>query len=301
MIKIFIDGSEGTTGLQIRERLQSLKGFEVLALPDHLRKDPLRRGDMINRSDITILCLPDDAAKESVSLVNNPDVRVIDASTAHRTAEGWAYGFPELGETFLSAVQKGKRVAVPGCHASGFLALVYPLLQQGVLDKSALLSVTSLTGYSGGGKSMIARYQDPALAQSLQVPRPYALTQEHKHLKEMQGISGLKTKPVFCPVVCNFYCGMAVTVPLHADMLKGGANIESLRELYQNYYNGKGNVAFVPQTEDDIRPDALGGKDNMEIRVNGNGERITLTAVYDNLGKGASGAAVQCLRLMTAQ
>ncbi|MCL2630478.1 MAG: N-acetyl-gamma-glutamyl-phosphate reductase [Firmicutes bacterium] len=309
MIKVFIDGKEGTTGLQIADRLKARKDIALLELCEEERKSPLCRKEAINSSDITILCLPDDIAKESVSLAEGK-VRIIDASTAHRTEKGWAYGLPELSKEFENGVINGNRVCVPGCHASGFLALVYPLIAGGYLDKSARLSCTSLTGYSGGGKKMIERYQDKDNYNLLNAPAIYAVAQQHKHLKEMVKISGLDNAPCFNPIVCNFYSGMLVFVPLPTNLLNfskedlSGEVVLKVREILARHYNnGNGRIKVLNAGEGihengTVIASRLSGSDNMEIMVEGSKDNITLYAVYDNLGKGASGGAVQCLDLM---
>ena len=238
MLKIFIDGREGTTGLRIYERLSARSDVELLLLPEELRKDTAARKEMLNRSDVAFLCLPDVAAREAVSLVENPAVKLIDASTAHRTTSDWAFGFPELSPVFYKNVQKSSRVAVPGCHASGFIALVYPLLQAGLLRKDIRLSCHSITGYSGGGKKMIAEYRAQGRSPLLDAPRQYGLTQQHKHLKEMQWVTGLHTPPIFCPIVADFYSGMEVTVPLFQEDLQKGAGAAEVKEVYAHCYPG---------------------------------------------------------------
>ena len=297
--KIFIDGKEGTTGLRIFERLARREDIELIILPDELRKDTQARKEALNSCDIAFLCLPDAAAKEAVALIENPDVRVIDASTAHRTEPGWDYGFPELSAEHLENIKKSKRVANPGCHASGFVALVYPLVKAGILPADALLTCHSITGYSGGGKKMIAEYENTSRSNNLASPRQYALTQEHKHLKEMKAVCGLENAPVFCPIVSDFYSGMAVTVPLFKANLCEGKTADDIKEVYRNLYCGD----FVKYTEDTGRDamlcaNALAAKDYMEIFVEGNDERILLIARFDNLGKGASGAAVECMNIV---
>ena len=218
--KIFIDGSEGTTGLRIHERFAGREDIEILPISQELRKDVNERKRLINSADIVFLCLPDAAAKESAGLVENEKVRVIDTSTAHRTETGWAYGFPELSSGHRQAVVEGKRVAVPGCHATGFISLVYPLVAEGVLAKDYPFSAFSMTGYSGGGKKMIAQYEGTGRSPELDAPREYALSQSHKHLKEMKEIAGLARKPLFSPIVADYYSGMVVSVPVYADFLK---------------------------------------------------------------------------------
>lgn len=297
--KIFIDGKEGTTGLRIFERLRGREDVEVFSLPDELRKDTAARKEALNNCDIAFLCLPDAASIEAVSLINNPEVKVIDASTAHRTLPDWAYGFPELSAQHLEKIKNSKRVAVPGCHASGFVALVYPLVSAGILPADALITCHSITGYSGGGKKMIAEYENGCRTPNFDSPRQYALTQQHKHLKEMKAITGLEKAPVFCPIVSDYYSGMAVTVPLFAENLAEGKTVNDIIEVYKNTYT----TDFVKYTEDTgsdamLCANALRCKDNMEIFVQGNEERILLIARFDNLGKGASGAAVECMNIM---
>lgn len=298
MKKVFIDGSAGTTGLRIFERLENRKDIEIITLSEALRKDVDARKKAINSADVVFLCLPDDAARESVSLLENPDTVIIDASTAHRTNPEWAYGFPELSVTFEEKIKTSKKIAVPGCHASGFIALVYPLIEAGVLSRDALLSCFSVTGYSGGGKKMIAEYEETSDV-LLSAPRQYALTQSHKHLPEMSVITGLKTLPIFSPVVSDFYSGMEVTVPIFASDLLNGASIDDLKEIYRNKYNGP-IVSFIEQNDENgfLSAAKLSNKDTMQIEVFGNEDRILLTARYDNLGKGASGAAVECLNIV---
>ncbi|MBO5066642.1 MAG: N-acetyl-gamma-glutamyl-phosphate reductase [Clostridia bacterium] len=296
--KIFIDGKAGTTGLRIYERLEGFKGIELISLDDEKRKDPVFRKEALNSADIAFLCLPDDAARESVSLIENENTVVIDTSTAHRTLDDWAYGFPELSEAHKDKIINSKRIAVPGCHASGFISLVYPLIEAGALDGSENLSCFSLTGYSGGGKKMIAEYEEEP-DELLGAPRQYGLTQNHKHLKEMIKISGLRNAPVFCPVVGDFYSGMEVTVPIFKSDLKNGFDIEKIKEIYKNKYTGP-LVTFCDNLNENgfISAALLSGKDSMAVSVFGNEDRIILTARYDNLGKGASGAAVECLNIV---
>lgn len=296
MTKVFIDGSAGTTGLRIRERLLQRPDLSLITLPEELRKEPEARKDAMNQADIVFLCLPDAAAMEAVTLVENSSVRVIDTSTAHRTNPAWVYGFPEL-DGQRQRIQKAARVANPGCHASGFVALVAPLVQAGLLDKDIFLSSFSLTGYSGGGKKMIAEYEAPDRSPLLKGPRQYALTQQHKHLKEMVQVCGLNHTPVFCPIVGDFYSGMEVTVPLFAGDVHG--NVEDIRTLYQTYY-AKGLIRYAQNSDADgmLSASAFSGRDDMQVSVFGNEERILLTARFDNLGKGASGAAIQNMNLL---
>ncbi len=295
MKKVFIDGGNGTTGLQIDARLEAREDIELLTLPEELRKDAAARKEMLNAADIAFLCLPDGAAKEAVSMIENPDVCVIDASTAHRTDEAWAYGFPELGKEFYEKIKNSRRIAVPGCHASGFIALVYPLVERGLLSPSAQLTCTSLTGYSGGGKKMIAEYEGADREYLLNMPRVYGISQQHKHLAEMKSVCGLKSPPAFIPVVCDYYSGMEVCVPLFKDQLAGGA--EDIKAVYKELYGG-GTVFYAEESEGGfLSAGRLTGRDTMAVGVFGNEERILLAARYDNLGKGASGAAVECMNI----
>lgn len=297
MTKVFIDGSQGTTGLRIFDRLSARKDIELITLPEDLRKDLDARTSAINSSDITFLCLPDAAAIEAVSGAKE-SVKILDTSTAHRTSEQWIYGFPEVFENGYQMVKNANRVAVPGCHASGFIALVKPLVDAGILPKDALITCHSVTGYSGGGKKMIAEYEDDGRPFIFDAPRQYALTQGHKHLKEMKAITGIENQPVFCPIVSDFYSGMCVTVPLFKQQLKN-ADINDIKAIYKNKYNGP-IVNFVDEIGENglISANGIKGKDNMQIFVEGNDDRILLIARYDNLGKGASGAALQCMNIM---
>ncbi len=297
MKKIFIDGKAGTTGLRIEQRLSLREDVEIISLPEELRKDPSARKEMLNAADFVFLCLPDQAAIEAVEMVENPAVTVIDASTAHRTRTDWAYGFPELSADFLKKIQKSNRIAVPGCHASGFIALVYPLIQSGILPADALLTAHSLTGYSGGGKKMIAEYEGAERDILLGAPRQYGIAQTHKHLPEMTKITGLKTPPLFSPIVADFYSGMEVTVPLFKENLAFGG-LNEIKEIYRELYHGP--LVFFEDGGDEsgfLSAAKLSGKDRMSIEVYGNEDRILLTARYDNLGKGASGAAIECLNI----
>ncbi|MBR3843967.1 MAG: N-acetyl-gamma-glutamyl-phosphate reductase [Clostridia bacterium] len=293
MKKIFIDGKAGTTGLRIYDRLAGREDITLLTLPEELRKDPTSKKKIIKECDILFMCLPDAAAMETLALVEDPDTVVIDTSTAHRTNPNFTYGFPELNEDIAKALPHAKRIAVPGCHASGFIALVAPLIQNGFLSPNTALTCHSVTGFSGGGKGMIADYENPD--ELLCAPRQYGLTQSHKHLPEMQAMTGLTTAPIFCPIVGNFYSGMEVTVPLFArDLLKGTA--EDIKALYQATYNTP--LVYYKETAHEsgfLSAAKLSGTDQMEITVEGNEDRILLIARYDNLGKGASGAAVECL------
>ena len=296
MKKIFIHGSSGTTGLRIRQRLSGRDDLELIVLPEEKRHDPDDIRLAMNQSDITFLCLPDDAAMEAVSMCDNPHTVIIDASTAHRTLPGWVYGFPELSQEWAEAVRNARRIAVPGCHASGFVALVAPLVSAGLISPDTALTCFSLTGYSGGGKSMIAQYENAERDPLLTAPRQYGLTQRHKHLPEMVKVCGLTVTPFFCPIVADFYSGMEVTVPLFAAQIKG--SMEDVKAVYRALYTGP-VVKYADGDDGDgfLSAAALSGRDSMQISVLGNEERLLLTARFDNLGKGASGAAVQCMNL----
>ena len=301
--KIYIDGQEGTTGLRIFERFAGRDDIEILTIDPALRKDPDERKKLINASDITFLCLPDAAAKEAVSMIENENVRVIDASTAHRTAPGWAYGFPELSAAHREAIAAGKRIANPGCHATGFVSLVYPLVSAGILKKDAAVPCFSLTGYSGGGKKMIAQYGDEGRDPALDSPRIYGLTHQHKHLPEMKTVCGLEQAPLFTPIVADYYAGMLVSVPLAASQLSGVASLAQLHECYADAYAGQKMVKVMPLTaQADVGgflcSNGCAGWDGLEIYVTGNDERMMVCARFDNLGKGASGAAVQSMNIM---
>ncbi len=301
--KIFIDGSEGTTGLRIYERFQNRDDIELLTIPSALRKDLNERKRLINASDITFTCLPDAAAIESVSLVENEHVRIIDPSTAHRTEEGWAYGFPELSAAHREAIRNGKRVAVPGCHATGFISLVYPLVAGGILPADYPVSSFSITGYSGAGKKVIADYESGDRPDEYDSPREYALSQQHKHLKEMKKIAGLSKLPLFSPIIADYYSGMVVSVPLYAELLKDSPTPQRLQEFFADFYAGERFIRVMSYGAESESNGFLGGNvragwDGLEIYVTGNPERILLSARFDNLGKGASGAAIQCLNIM---
>jgi len=296
MTKVFIDGSAGTTGLRIHERLAQRKDLELLILSDDIRKDANARKEALFAADVAFLCLPDDAAKEAVALAEGSKVKIIDTSTAHRTNDSWAYGFPELAG-LREKIQSSSRIANPGCHASGFVALVAPLVEQGIIPKDAKLSCFSLTGYSGGGKKMIAQYEDANRDVLYGAPRQYALTQSHKHLPEMVKLCGLENAPIFCPIVADFYSGMEVTVSLFASDIKGTA--EDIRALYKSYY-AQGLVRYDDSTDPDglLSAGAYSGRDDMQVSVAGNADRIILTSRFDNLGKGASGAAIQNMNIL---
>lgn len=299
MKKVFIDGSAGTTGLRIRDRLSERNDIELITLPEEKRKDINARKEALNSADIAFLCLPDSAAIEAVSLIENENTVVLDTSTAHRTNEGFAYGFPELSAIHRKMIENSKRIAVPGCHASGFIALIFPLIEAGIISKDSVLSAVSLTGYSGGGKSMIAEYEMENRDALLDAPRQYGILQKHKHIPEMCKITGLETKPSFMPIVAPFYSGMEVTIPLNKLQLNDGFTAEDIKKTYSEKYNSS-LVKFVESFDESgfVSANKLSGKDSMEISVSGNEENILLIARYDNLGKGASGAAVQCMNIV---
>lgn len=303
MTKVFIDGSEGTTGLRINERFAGREDISLLTIAPELRKDLNERKRLINESDITFLCLPDDAAREAVSLVENENVRIIDASTAHRTQNGWAYGFPELAPKFREAVRTGKRVAVPGCYASGFIAMVYPLIQEGIIAADYPVSAFAMSGYSGAGKKTIAEYEKEGRPSELDAPREYALSQQHKHLKEMKAVTGLVQEPLFSPVICDYYSGMLVSLPLYANLLSKCADPKELHGFFADYYADEPFVRVMPfgaeaESNGFLAANARTGWDGMEIYVTGCENRLVVSTRFDNLGKGASGAAVQCMNLM---
>ena len=293
MFKVFIDGSAGTTGLRIREMLERRTDVSLIALPESLRKDADARKEAINSSDVTFLCLPDDAAREAVTLAENPHTVVIDASTAHRTAEGWAYGFPELSAEHRAAIAHGKRIANPGCYASGFIALVYPLVKAGVVAPDYPFVCHAVSGYSGAGKKGIAEYEAENRSPLLDTPRLYALTLSHKHLPEMRAVCGLTRTPVFNPYICDYECGMTVNVPLFSDLLKKRMGAADVKKLLAEHYAGSAFLSVGEEESGYISANTLNHTNRMQLLVNGNEERILLTARFDNLGKGASGAAIQ--------
>ena len=299
MKKVFIDGSSGTTGLRIYDRLEKRNDIELIILGDSERKNDAFRKEALNSCDIAFLCLPDEEAKRAVEMTENENTVLIDTSTAHRTLAEWAYGFPELSKDLALKIKNSKRIAVPGCHASGFIALVYPLIESGVIAKDTYLTCHSLTGYSGGGKKMIAQYEAEGRDELLGAPRQYGITQQHKHLKEMKQISGINNEPIFCPIVADFYSGMEVTVPLFKKDIINGFGIEDIKKLYKEKYNTN-IVSFEEEIADGgfISALGMGKKDSMKISVYGNEDRILLTALYDNLGKGSSGAAIECLNIV---
>ena len=295
MKKIFIDGYAGTTGLKIYERLTPRKDIQLLTLTEETRKDINARRDALNSADIAFLCLPDDAAKESVSLVENPNTAIIDTSTAHRVNPDWIYGLPEL-KGQREKIAASKRIANPGCHATGFIVLVAPLVQAGILSRETLLSCFSLTGYSGGGKKMIAQYEAEGRDELLGAPRQYGLTQKHKHIPEMTKLCGLENAPVFCPIVADYFAGMEVTVPLH------NVDVKAVQECYREYFGVEGIVHFTEADTFDeggfMSAGGFAGRDDLEVCVYGNDERAILVSRFDNLGKGASGAAIQNMNIL---
>ena len=296
--KIFIDGREGTTGLQIYDRLRDREDIEILTIGEAKRKDISARKKLINQADLVFLCLPDDAAREAVSLIDNDRTRVIDASTAHRTDPEWVYGFPELTKGRREEIAGASRVANPGCHATGFIAAVYPLITLGILPRDYPLTCFSLTGYSGGGKAMIQAYEEE-MTPEMYATRLYGLEQQHKHLPEMIHITGLTRPPVFCPVVDDYYSGIAVTITLHNDLLPGAPTTEDIRKKLAEYYEGEQFVTVAPELGSGMLESNWGVDSNaLEITVSGNNAATTVTARFDNLGKGASGAAVQNMNIM---
>ena len=296
MYNVFIDGSAGTTGLKIVERLSARKDLNLILLSEEKRKDLSARKEAINSCDVAFLCLPDAAAIEAVSLIENDKVKVIDTSTAHRVNPAWAYGFPEL-KGLEEKIRNSKRIANPGCHASGFIALVNPLIDAGVISKDVALTCFSITGYSGGGKKMIAEYESADKPLLYGAPRQYGLTQTHKHLPEMKEICGLNNLPIFCPIVADFDRGMEVTVPLFSKDIK--TDLNGIKEIYKNAYNGK-IVKFNDCADESgfLSAMSMRGRDDMEISVFGNDQRMLLCARFDNLGKGASGAAIQNMNIL---
>lgn len=303
-VKVFIDGSEGTTGLRINERFATREDIEIMKINPELRKDPAERKRMINASDYTFLCLPDAAAIEAVELVDddNDHTVIIDASTAHRTNPDWAYGLPELSNEYYNKIATSKRIAVPGCYASGFVMMAYPLVQNGIIANDYPVTITALSGYSGAGKKAIALYEADDKTNDLYAPRQYALTQQHKHLREMKAITGLSKEPIFIPIVDDYYCGMIVNLPIHAELMKKKMSPKELRDELASYYEGKTFVRVCEYGKEAdyngyLCANELAGKDYAQILVTGNDDRIMVSAMFDNLGKGASGAAVECLNV----
>ncbi len=300
MIKVFIDGNKGTTGLKLKERLSKREDIEILEIEEKDRKDINVKKQFMEESDFTFLCLPDDASREAVKTAGK-NVRIIDASTAHRTEKNWAYGLPELSSEHRKKIVSSSKTAVPGCHASGFAVIVYPLIKAGIISEDYPLVCHSLTGYSGGGKSMIEEYNNTERDREYMFPRQYGLSQQHKHLKEMKAVCGLSFDPIFCPVVADFYSGMEVSLPFYRHLLKkGGA--KDIYNVLKEHYSGQGMIKVNSYNEGDkkgfLSAGLLEKRDDMQIFVFGNEDRILVSAVYDNLGKGASGAAVQCMNIM---
>lgn len=297
--KVFIDGSQGTTGLKIYNRFENRNDIELLVIDEDKRKDKKERARLINESDITFLCLPDEASIEAVSLVENDNVKIIDTSTAHRTNADWAYGFAELDKSFRDKIKESHRIAVPGCYASGFNSLVYPLIKSGLMPSDYPITCYAMSGYSGAGKKGIAQYEDENRDIELDSPRQYALTQEHKHLKEMKAISKLDRVPFFAPHICDYPCGMVVSIPVFTDLLTKSATKKDIRELFAEHYAGEQfvKVRELGYTQGMIGANNFAYRDDMEIEINGNDDRIVITSRFDNLGKGASGAAIQCMNI----
>ena len=303
-VKIYIDGQEGTTGLKISERFKNRNDVEILRISEEKRKDSAERAKFINMSDYTFLCLPDSASREAVSFVDNDHVRIIDASTAHRTNPAWAYGFPELSQAHRDKIKNSNRVAVPGCYASGFASIVYPLVKNGIIPDDFPVFAYATSGYSGEGKKAIAVYESDEKPEEYNSPRQYALSQEHKHLPEMQAVSGLKYKPMFNPIICDYYSGMVVSVPIQSRQLDKNITAEKIHEMYMKHYENAQLVEVMPfMTKEEqktffLASNTLSGLNKMQVFVFGNDEQILLCSRLDNLGKGASGAAVQCLNIM---
>lgn len=304
MVKVYIDGQEGTTGLKIMERFEGRNDIEVIRISEEKRKDSAERARLINSADYVFLCLPDDASREAVSFVNNDHVRIIDASTAHRTNPEWAYGFPELSPEHRQKIAASNRVAVPGCYASGFASVVYPLVKNNIIPADYPVFAYATSGYSGAGKKAIAVYESNEKPFEFNSPRQYALSQAHKHLPEMQAVSGLKYKPMFNPMVCDYFSGMVVSVPIQTRTLEKAVTAEQVHEMYKKHYEGANMVEVMPLMSADeqksffLASNTLSGVNKLQVFVFGNDEQILLCARLDNLGKGASGAAVQCLNIM---
>lgn len=303
-VKIYIDGQEGTTGLKILERFEGRNDIEIIKISEELRKDSAERARLINMSDYTFLCLPDEASREAVSFVDNDHVRIIDASTAHRTNPDWAYGFPELSAEHRAKIEGSNRVAVPGCYASGFNAIVYPLVSNGVIPADFPVFAYATSGYSGAGKKAIAVYEGEDKPYEYGSPRQYALSQQHKHLPEMQKISGLSHTPMFNPIICDYFSGMVVSVPIQTRLLEKKTTAEAVHEMFAKHYEGAKMVEVMPLMSEEeqksffLASNTLSGVNKLQIFVFGNDEQILLCSRLDNLGKGASGAAVQCLNIM---
>ena len=303
-VKVYIDGQEGTTGLKILERFEGRNDIELLRISEDKRKDSAERARLINMSDYTFLCLPDDAAREAVSFVDNDHVRIIDASTAHRTNPAWAYGFPELSPEHREKIRTSNRVAVPGCYASGFASIVYPLVNNGIIPADFPVFAYATSGYSGAGKKAIAVYEGDDKPFEFNSPRQYALSQQHKHLPEMKAVSGLEYTPMFNTMVCDYFSGMVVSVPVQTRTLPKKFTAEQIHEMYAKHYEGANMIEVMPLMSADeqksffLASNTLSGQNKMQVFVFGNDEQVLLCSRLDNLGKGASGAAVQCLNIM---
>lgn len=303
--KVYIDGQAGTTGLKLFERIKNRSDIELLTIDPALHRDNAERARLINESDVTFLCLPDAASIEAVSFVENPNTRIIDASTAHRTNPDWAYGFPELSAEHREKIISSKRVAVPGCYASGFASLVYPMIKSGMMPADYPVTCHAVSGYSGAGKGAIAVYESDEKPQDFYSPRQYALGLKHKHLPEMQKVSGLAYAPVFNPLVCDYFAGMVVSIPLHRRLLNGTPSLEEVHAMFEAHYAGQRFVKVRALQGTDVLENGflpantLAGTNLLEVFVCGNDEQILLAARLDNLGKGASGAALQCFNIMT--
>ena len=303
-VKVYIDGQEGTTGLKILERFEGRNGIELIRISEEKRKDSAERARLINSADYVFLCLPDEASREAVSFVDNDHVRIIDASTAHRTNPDWAYGFPELSAEHREKISKSNRVAVPGCYASGFASIVYPLVNNGIIPADFPVFAYATSGYSGAGKKAIAVYEGEDKPFEFNSPRQYALSQQHKHLPEMKAVSGLEYTPMFNPIICDYFSGMVVSVPIQTRMLADSVTAEQIHAMYEKHYAGSKMVEVMPlmnmeeQKSFFLASNTLSGVNKLQVFVFGNDEQILLCARLDNLGKGASGAAVQCLNIM---
>lgn len=297
MIRVFIDGGAGTTGLRIVERMRAREDVTLITLDEEHRKDPASRKEAIHAADAVFLCLPDDAAKEAALLAEGANAVVIDASTAHRTAEGWAYGFPELSPSHRKAIASSKRIANPGCYASGFISLVYPLISRGIAAKDYPFVCHAVSGYTGAGKKGIAEYEAEERDRALDSPRLYALGLHHKHLPEMQKVCALSHPPVFTPYICDFPCGMTVHVPLYRSLLQKKLTVGEMEELFREHYAGCRFVKVAKEESGFLAANTLEGTNLLQVFVNGNDEQLLLSARLDNLGKGASGAAVQNMNI----
>jgi N-acetyl-gamma-glutamyl-phosphate reductase len=301
---VFVDGQHGTTGLKIHERLNGRKDIEIIQIPAEKRKDPAIRKNLLNEADIVFLCLPDDAARESVGLIKSSSVCVIDGSTAHRVTEGWVYGLPELKKEQRALIKKSKRISVPGCHATGFILMLYPLVAQGIVSPDYPVSCHAVAGYSGGGKALINDYSGENVPDHIKNPRPYSLALNHKHIPEMTKIVGLSRPPVFAPTVVNVYNGEIISIPLAPDHLEKHLSAAEIREVLAEYYAGEKFIKVMPYPADEYLKNGFltftdcNGTNNLEIFVFGSKDRILLSARYDNLGKGASGAAVQNMNIV---